>query len=100
MLHRYIIFHTLDYDINITLKDFYLGFVITFLTNATLALGTILIRIFKDTTIDAIDETLCDTRNIPKMFLLVALDTKHISVIIDKQLLSNFNFTQSDNNQI
>jgi len=100
MLHREIHFHTLDYAINITLKDVYLGFIITFLTNVTLALGTILIIIIKDTTIDAIDETLCDTRNIPKMFLLIALDTKHISVIIDKQLLPNFNFAQSDNNQI
>jgi len=43
------------YAINISLKDVYLGFVITFLTNATLALGTILIRIIKDTTIYAMD---------------------------------------------
>jgi hypothetical protein len=47
--------YTLDYAINITLKDVYLGFIITFLTNATLALGPILIRIIKDTTIDAMD---------------------------------------------
>jgi len=46
---------TLNYAINITLKDVYLGFIITFLTNATLALGTILIRIIKNTTIYAMD---------------------------------------------